>query len=46
MAKVHSDSHNLKGSTNVLISFGDHQGGELWIEDPGVPDSESCVSER
>ena len=41
MAKVHSDSHNLKGSTNVLISFGDHQGGKLWTEDPDVPDSEA-----
>ena len=41
MAKVHSDSHNLRGSTNVLISFGDHQGGKLWTEDPDVPDSEA-----
>ena len=41
MAKVHSDSHNLKGSTNVLISFGDHQGGKLWTEHPDVPDSEA-----
>ena len=41
MAKVHSDSHNLKGSTNVLLSFGEHQGGKLWTEDPGVPNSEA-----
>ena len=41
MTKVHSDSHNLKGSTNVLISFGDHQGGKLWTENPDVPDSEA-----
>ena len=41
MAKVHSDSHNLKGSTNVLLSFGDHQGGKLWTEDPDVPNSEA-----
>ena len=40
MAKVHSDSHNLKGSTNVLLSFGDHQGGKLWT-DPDVPNSEA-----
>ena len=41
MAKVHSDSHNLKGTVNVLLSFGDHQGGKLWTEDPDVPDSEA-----
>ena len=41
MAKVHSDSHNLKGSTNVLLSFGDHKGGKLWTEDPDVPNSEA-----
>ena len=41
MVKAHSDSRNLKGSINMLTSFGDHQGGKLWIENPSVLDSEA-----
>ena len=39
--KVHSDSHNLRGSANLLLSVGNHKGGELWIEDSQVDDSKA-----
>ena len=31
-SKPHRDIHNLKGRSNYLITFGDHQQGELWVE--------------
>ena len=33
-SKPHRDIHNLKGRLNYLITFGDHQQGELWVEGP------------
>ena len=34
-AGIHTDKNNLKGSTNITTSFGDHSGGELWVAQPG-----------
>ena len=33
-SKPHRDIHNLKGRLNYLITFGDHQQGERWVEGP------------
>ena len=36
-AKPHRDVHNLAGSSNYLVTFGCHEGGEVWLrsEDDG-----------
>ena len=37
-ASIHRDSHNLAGSTNFITTFGQHTGGQLWLEDPDMAD--------
>ncbi|CAE7247758.1 RE1, partial [Symbiodinium sp. CCMP2592] len=34
-ARPHRDLHNLEGSANYLVTFGNHSGGEVWLRDPG-----------
>eukprot|EP00439_Symbiodinium_sp_Y106_P032208 s2743_g3.t2 len=31
----HKDNHNMPGSVNQLNSLGPHEGGQLWVQDPG-----------
>ncbi|CAE7470265.1 unnamed protein product [Symbiodinium sp. CCMP2592] len=31
-SKPHRDLHNLKGQPNYVITFGEHENGELWLE--------------
>ena len=31
----HKDNHNMPGSVNQLTSLGPHEGGQLWVQDPG-----------
>ncbi|CAE7725645.1 RE2 [Symbiodinium sp. CCMP2592] len=31
-SKPHRDLHNLKGQPNYVITFGEHEHGELWLE--------------
>ena len=33
---VHHDFHNLRGTTNYTVSFGQSRGGGLWVEDRAV----------
>ena len=32
---LHTDKNNLRGSSSFMMTFGDHQGGDLFIEQPG-----------
>ena len=49
-ASIHRDSHNLAGSTNFITSFGQHTGGQLWLEDPDMAERhasfQDCNGER
>ena len=31
-ARPHKDCHNVKGTTNILVCFGQYQGGGLWLQ--------------
>ena len=35
--RIHKDVHNLYDSKVLTYSLGDFTGGNLWLEDPGVP---------
>ncbi|CAE6970949.1 RE1 [Symbiodinium sp. CCMP2592] len=46
-SKPHRDLHNLKGQPNYVITFGDHEHGELWLERlPDEPQSEDARRRR
>ncbi|CAE7307731.1 GIP [Symbiodinium sp. CCMP2592] len=40
-AGIHRDYNNLKGSTNHSCSFGQSAGGELWVEDKDINESDT-----
>ena len=33
LSKPHKDSHNAKGSSNLIVPCSVYQGGELWVQD-------------
>ena len=44
--KVYKDIHNKTDATNVTMSLGDFQGGELWVHDEGLGEGDQHAVKR